>query len=132
MVTVSIINFRFTVLGEVNKPGVKIVQNDRTTILEAIGLAEDLTLYGLRNEILLIRDNEGTKEIHKLDLGDAALINSDCFYIKQNDVIYIQPNNYKQKNARYSQRDSYEISVFSAIISTASVIASLIIALLVK
>ena len=70
--------------------------NDKTTILEAIGLAEDLTLYGLRDEVLLIRDVNGKKEIHKLDLGDASLINSDMYYVKQNDVIYIQPNKYKQ------------------------------------
>ena len=132
IVTVNIVNFRFTILGEVNKPGVKILLNDKTTILEAIGLAEDLTLYGMRDEVLLIRDIDGKKNIYKLDLGDASLINSDAYYIKQNDVIYIKPNKYKQKNARYSQRDSYEISVFSAIISTASVIASLLIALLVK
>ena len=132
LVTVTIANFRFTVLGEVNAPGIKSVVNDRTSILEAIGKAGDLNLFARRDNIMLIREENGKREVHRIDLGDASLMNSDIYYIKQNDVIYVQPNKYKEKNSRYSQRDAYEISVFSAIVSTVSVIASLLIALLVK
>ena len=132
IVTVNISNFRYTVLGEVNSPGVKSVTNDRTSIIEAIGKAGDLNLYAKRDNIMLIREENGERKVYTIDLGDASLLNSEAYYIRQNDIIYVQPNKYKEKNARYSQRDAYEISVFSAIVSTVSVIASLIIALLVK
>ena len=81
---------------------------------------------------MLIREENVERKVYNIDLGDASLLNSEAYYIRQNDIIYVQPNKYKEKNARYSQRDAYEISVFSAIVSTVSVIASLIIALLVK
>ena len=81
---------------------------------------------------MLIREENGERKVYTIDLGDASLLNSEAYYIRQNDIICVQPNKYKEKNARYSQRDAYEISVFSAIVSTVSVIASLIIALLVK
>ena len=132
IVTINLMNFRVVVLGEVMTPGVIDVKTDKISILEAIGKAGDLTLFGKRDNVLLIRDNNGKREIYRFDLNKSDLFASDYYFLKQNDVIYVQPNKYKEKNARYSQRDAYNVSVYSAIISTLSVIASLIIALTVK
>lgn len=132
IVNIQFMNFRISVLGEVNKPGTFRLSNDRTSILDAIGEAGDLTIYGERNNVLLIRDNNGKKEFHRFDLTRSDIFASPYYYLQQNDVIYVEPNRPKQKNSRYSQQDSFNVSVFSAIVSTLSVITSLIIALLVK
>lgn len=132
IVNIQFLNYRISVLGEVNKPGVFVISNDRTSILDAIGEAGDLTIYGKRDNVLLIRDNNGKKEFHRFDLNRSDLFVSPYYYLQQNDVIYVEPNQPKQKNSRYSQQDSFNVSLFSAIVSTASVIVSLVIALLVK
>lgn len=132
LVNIQLLNFKISILGEVNKPGTFSVLNDRTSILDALGLAGDLTIYGERGNVLLIRDHNGKKELHRYDLTRSDLFTSPYYYLQQNDVIYVEPNRPKQKNARYSQQDAFNVSLFSAIVSTMSVIASLIIALLVK
>lgn len=132
IVNVQFLNFRVSVLGEVNAPGTFTIPNDRVSILEILGQAGDLTIYGERRNVLLIRDNNGKKEFHRIDLNQSDLFTSPYYYLQQDDVVYVEPNLSKKKNSSYSQRDAYNISVISAVISTASVIASLLIALLVK
>lgn len=132
LVTVQIQNFRISVLGEVNSPGTKSFSNERITILDAIGRAADLTIYGERTNILIIRDNNGKKEYQRLDLTSSELFSSPYYYLQQNDVIYVEPNKARKGNANYSQSAQFNISVFSTIVGTVSVIASLVIALLVK
>lgn len=132
IVNIQFMNFRISVLGEVNKPGSFKVSNDRISILDALGEAGDLTIYGERNNLLLIRDNNGQKEYHRIDLTRSDIFASPYYYLQQNDVVYVEPNRSKQKNAKYSQQDAFNVSLFSAVVSTVSVITSLIIALLVK
>lgn len=132
IVNIQFLNFKISVLGEVTRPGSFIMSNDRTSILDAIGYAGDLTIYGERGNVLLIRDNNGKKEFHRFDLSRSDLFASPYYYLQQNDVIYVEPNRPKQKNSRYSQQDSFNVSLFSAVVSTISVITSLVIALLVK
>jgi polysaccharide export outer membrane protein len=85
-------NFKVTILGEVSRPATYTVPNEKVTILDALGLAGDLTIYGKRENVLLIRENNGEKEFARLNLNSNALFNSPYFYLKQNDVIYIEPN----------------------------------------
>ncbi|MEG1721836.1 MAG: polysaccharide biosynthesis/export family protein [Bacteroidales bacterium] len=132
IVNIQFLNFKISVLGEVGRPGFYVMSNDRTSILDAIGYAGDLTIYGERNNVLLIRDNNGTKEFHRFDLSRSDLFASPYYYLQQNDIIYVEPNRSKQRNSRYSQQDSFNVSLLSAIVSTLSVITSLVIALLVK
>lgn len=132
IVNLQFVNFKVSVLGEVNKPGAVVVPNERVTILDAIGLAGDLTIYGERKNVLLIRENNGKKEFHRFDLTSSEIFNSPYYYLQQNDVVYVEPNIPRKKNARYSQTDQYNLSVVSTIVSVMSVIASLVIALLVK
>ena len=85
-------NFRVTVLGEVGRPATYTIPNEKVTVLDALGLAGDLTIYGRRENVLLIRDNQGVKQFIRLNLNSAALFNSPFFYLRQNDVIYVEPN----------------------------------------
>ena len=95
VVTIRFMNYRVTVLGEVNRPGTLTIQNERVSVLEAIGLAGDLTMYGNRNNILLIHENNGIKETKRLSLTDYSIFSSPYYYLQSNDVIYIEPNKAK-------------------------------------
>ena len=132
IININFMNYHYSVLGEVNRPGTFYVNNERTSILDAISQAGDLTLYGQRTNVLLIREIDGKKQIYRYDLTDANILNSPYFYIKQNDVIYVEPNAPRKKSSTFSQRDSFNMSVISTIVSAVSVVTSLVIALLVK
>jgi polysaccharide export outer membrane protein len=94
-VQVRFANYKITVLGEVLKPATYTVPSEKVTVLDAISMAGDLTVYGKRNNIMLMRDNGDKKDVVRLDLNSTSLINSPYFYLKQNDVIYIEPTKAK-------------------------------------
>lgn len=131
-VTVELVNFKVRVLGEVAKPGSIEATSERLTVLDAIAEAGDLTVFGKRDNVTLIREKDGKIEYHPLDLTQASIIESPYYYLKQNDVIYVEPNQAREGQAEYSVNNTYKIQVVSAIVSGASVIASLIIALVTK
>jgi polysaccharide export outer membrane protein len=91
VVNMRFLNFKVTVLGEVNRPGTLRLTNKRVTILEAIGMANDLTPYANRTNVLVIRENEGRREYARLNLQDDNIFTSKYFYLMQNDVIYVEP-----------------------------------------
>jgi polysaccharide export outer membrane protein len=95
LVTIRFLNFRVTVLGEVGNPTVITVPNEKISILEAIGLAGDLTIYGKRENVLLIREEEGKKIVRRIDLNNSATLTSAFYYLKSNDVVYVEPNRNK-------------------------------------
>ena len=103
IITIRHLNFRVSVLGEVTRPGVFTIQNEKLSILEALGLAGDLTIYGKRDNVLLIRESgKGEKTIKRLNLNSADLLSSPYFYLKSNDVLYIEPGKdrvAREKNA---------------------------------
>lgn len=132
LVNIELMNFRVSVLGEVNRPGAVQVLNDRITILDAIGMAGDLTIHGERKNVLLVREINGKREFYRFDLTSSDLFASPYYYLRQNDVVYVEPNRPRQKNSRFSQTDQFNLSLVSVIVSGASVIASLMIALLLK
>jgi len=99
-VQVRFANYKITILGEVTKPATYTVPSEKVTILDAISMAGDLTVYGKRNNIMLMRDNGDKKDIVRLDLNSSSLINSPYFYLRQNDVLYIEPT--KAKSAANS------------------------------
>lgn len=129
IVSVSILGFSITVLGEVAAPGISYLNGNRATLLDAIGRRGDLTIYGQRNNILLIRENEGKREIHKIDLTSADFICSPYYYVQQNDVIYVMPNDSKKDTSKYNNLKSYNIALVGTIVSCVSVLASLAIAI---
>lgn len=95
VVTIRFLNFRVTVLGEVGNPTVITVPNEKISLLEAIGLAGDLTIYGKRDNVLLIREEEGKKIVRRIDLNAPETLTSAFYYLKSNDVIYVEPNKNK-------------------------------------
>lgn len=101
IVSIRYLNFRVTVLGEVAKPTVVSVPSEKINIFEAIGLAGDLTIYAKRDNVLLIREEDGKKVVRRLDLNSGAIFNSPYYYLKSNDIVYAEPN--KTKIASTSQ-----------------------------
>lgn len=132
VVKVQLLNFRVNVLGEVAHPGSRNITRERYSILDAISDAGDLTPYGQRDQVILIREENGKRAYHQLNLNDVATLSSPYFYMQQNDVLYVAPNNIRKDNAKYNQNNAYKISVISTVVSACSVVASLVIALVVK
>ena len=128
-VNIQIVNYKVTRMGEVARPGMVSVSNDRLTILDALGRVGDLTINANRTNILVIRDHDGQKEFGRLDLTKPEIFASPFFYLRQNDVVYVEPNDAKKRNARYSQAQQYSIMVFSSILSAVSVITTVILAI---
>lgn len=128
VVIVNIAGSRVTMLGEVNRPGNVYFSDNQYSIIDGLGAVGDLTLYGQRENILLIREENGQRVSHHIDLTSKDLFNSPYFYLKQHDVVYVAPNEAKKKNSSYSQASQYNISLTSTLVSVASVIVSLVIA----
>ncbi|WP_241739093.1 polysaccharide biosynthesis/export family protein [Pontibacter beigongshangensis] len=95
IIDVRYLNYKVSVLGEVGRPSVLTVPNEKLTLLEALGLAGDLTIYASRNNILLIREEGGIKKLTRLDLTSDELFTSPYYYLKSNDIIYVEPNKTK-------------------------------------
>lgn len=129
LVNIQITNYVVTILGEVNRPGALTVRNDRLSILDAVGQAGDLTINGDRKNILVVREKNGQKQMGRMDLTQPDIFASPYFYLQQNDIVYIEPNDAKKKNARYSQAQQYSITVISSVLSAISVLTSVIVAL---
>lgn len=132
IVMVRLMNFSISVAGEVQQPGRVTLTNERMSILDALASAGDLTPYGNRSDILIIREEEGKRTYAHLDLNSSDLLTSPYFYVRQNDYIYVTPNKIREDNAKYNQNNSYKLSVISTIVSASSVLASLVIALAIR
>ena len=98
-IQLRILNYKVTVLGEVRNPGTFTIPNERVTLLEAIGIAGDLNITGLRKNVLVIRDVNGKKTETRIDLTSKALFSSPVYYLQQNDVVYVEPNRAKINSA---------------------------------
>ena len=120
LVNVRILNFQITVLGEVNKPGTFSIDDDHIDLAKAIAMAGDLTIYGKRENILIMGEENGEKTYAYLDLTDASVVNSPYYNLRQNDVIYVEP-----KSSKLQMGGS--VGVASTYLSIASIVASLII-----
>ncbi|WBV61578.1 polysaccharide biosynthesis/export family protein [Chryseobacterium camelliae] len=119
VVDVKLINFRVSVLGEVTRPGTYLVPDGNATLLSALGLAGDLTSYGVRTNVLVVRNVDGQFTKERIDLTSAQFINSPYYYLKQNDIIYVQPNANREKAARVDPNTGLYISIASVIASLA-------------
>lgn len=126
IVTVRMSNYKVSVLGEVSRPGMYTVSNEKTSILEALAQAGDLTIYGVRTNVKLIReDSTGEKSIHVLNLNDADIINSPYYYLQQNDIIYVEPNKVKSQNSSVGTMTTLWVSMTSILVSLASLIVNI-------
>ncbi|MCK8480616.1 polysaccharide biosynthesis/export family protein [Psychroserpens algicola] len=123
IVNIRLINFTITVLGEVNRPGAYTIQDERVSLTEALGLAGDLTIYGKRNNIFLIREVDGQKKYAKYDLTSINVVNSPVYYLSQNDVIYVEPNNTRVKTSTYNPNTGVLISAVSTLATIVAIFA---------
>lgn len=118
-VSIHILNFKITVLGEVQNPGTFSVPNERINILEAIGVAKDLKITAKRNNVTVIRQEKGETKRYQVDLTSSTAFDSPAFYLKQNDVVYVEPNNKARYDASIMKATGgIIISATSLIIST--------------
>jgi polysaccharide biosynthesis/export protein len=124
IVTIRFLNYKITVIGEVARPGTFTIPNERVNILEAVGLAGDLTVFGKRENVLVIRENDGKTEFGKIDLNNKDIFKSQFYNLKQNDVVYIEMNDRKVINADRSTDRTLTI-LFSAISSVAIVVTAI-------
>ncbi|MBR5456373.1 MAG: polysaccharide biosynthesis/export family protein [Bacteroidaceae bacterium] len=127
VVTVRFADFKISVLGEVTAPGTYSVKNGKVNVLQALALARDMTIYGMRDNVKLIRENEnGKKEIIELNLNDASILNSPYYYLCQNDVLYVTPNKSKAKNSDIGSSTSLWFSATSILISLTSLMYNIL------
>lgn len=124
IVDIRYLNYEVTVLGEVARPTVITVPNEKISLLKALGLAGDLTIYGKRDNVLLIREENGEKITRHINLNSSDFFNSPYYYLKPNDVIYVQPN--ATKAATASRSTQYLPIIFSALSVVAIVLDRLL------
>lgn len=117
IINLRIMNFKVSVQGEVTAPGTYSVASERITLIEALTLARDLTIYGKRNNILIIREIDGVKSYNRVDITKADFINSPFYYLAQNDVVYVEPNKNKINGAAVGANTGVIISITSLLIT---------------
>ena len=116
-VNIRLLNFRVSVLGEVSRPGTYTVLEERISIPQALGLAGDLTINGDRNHLLLIRNQDGQKLNQVIDLTKSEFLQSEFYFLKQNDILYVRPNNAKVKSSGLVGNTSTLVSILSLAVS---------------
>jgi polysaccharide export outer membrane protein len=121
-IQVRFANFKVTILGEVARPASYLIPNEKVTVLDALGLSGDLTIFGKRENVTLIRENNGKKEFARLNLNSKDLFKSPYYYLKQNDVIYVEPN--KGKAASLNQARTQTFAVIGTALSVLIVLLS--------
>lgn len=128
IVTVQLLNYKISVMGEVNRPGSFDISSDRITLLEALSMAGDLTIYGRRDRVAVIREKEGKRTILFHDLRSSDIFNSPCYYLQQNDIVYVEPNKAKAEQSEINQNKSVGVwfSAASILISIASLVVNLV------
>ena len=122
VVTVEFMNFKVSVIGEVNAPGTYSIEGDKVTILQAISLAKDLTIFGQRENVAVIRERDGERVIYEVNLCDVSLFKSPAYYLQQNDIVYVEPSEIK---ARQSTTDDKALRMTSIMVSSGSLLVSI-------
>lgn len=127
IVTIWFAEYPVSVFGEVNKPGTFNITSERVTVLEALAMAGDMTIYGQRNNVKLIRTGlDGEKEIHELDFTDANILNSPYYYMQQQDILYVEPNDVKKQNAEVGQTTTLWFRGVSIFVSIGSLLYNIL------
>lgn len=122
IVNLRIMNYKVTVQGEVKMPGTHRITSERITLPEALALSGDLTNYGKRDNILVLREENGEVTSHRVDLTKADFINSDFYYLKQNDVVYVEPNKVAVNSSAVGPNISIYLSAISLLLTTVAII----------
>ncbi|MGC3978504.1 MAG: polysaccharide biosynthesis/export family protein [Paludibacteraceae bacterium] len=126
IVTVDFANLNVSVIGEVKNPGKFSVNKDRISLFEALSLAGDLTIYGKRNNVLVIREVKGRRNIYSIDLRSASLFDSPAYYLQQNDVVYVQPNSVRAGQSTINENNLKSVSLWMSVASFLTTLGVLI------
>lgn len=127
IVTVRMSSYHVTVIGEVGSPGIIPVTTEKMNIIEALASAGDLSIYGKRDNITLIRETAtGEKEYHRLNLNDANIFSSPYYYLQQNDIVYVEPNSVKTKNSGMGPSTTIWFSLVGIVTSVASLLVNVL------
>src|SRR5690554_3200635 len=116
IVNIRFTNFKITVIGEVNRPATFTIPTEKINILEALGLAGDMTLYGKRENVLIIREKDGIRSATRLNLNETDILSSPFYYLQQNDVIYVEPDKIKSVQATTNQRSLTIIGIATSVV----------------
>ena len=127
LVTVEFMNFKVSILGEVTNPGTYTINSDKVTVLEAIAMAKDLTIFGERDHVYVIREEDGQRKSYQLDLRSADIFKSPAYYLKQNDVVYVQPNSVRAGQSTINQNAMKSVSLWISIASLLTSIGVLVV-----
>lgn len=119
-VNLRVMNFKISVQGEVSRPGIYNVESERVNLIEALSMANDLTIYGRRDNVLLIREINGTKTYNRIDITKADFINSPYYYLSQNDIIYVEPNKTKINDRGVGSNTGVILTAVSIVVSLAA------------
>ncbi len=117
IVNIRFMNYKVTVLGEVNTPGMFVIEDEKITLVQAISRAGDLTIYGNRHNVMICREVDGKKEFYREDLTSPNVFSSPVYYLQQNDVVYIEPNKTKAGSSTYNQNLPLVVSLISVLIT---------------
>ena len=128
VVTVEFRNFKISILGEVKNPGSYSIEGDKVNVLEAISMAGDLTIYGLRDQVYVIREEGGERTVYRLNLKSAEVFQSPAYYLKQNDVVYVQPNKVRAGESNLNENSMKSIGIWISIASLLTTVATLVVA----
>ena len=127
IVTVRMVNYKISVIGEVARPGTFTISNEKVNLLEALAMAGDMTVYGLRDNVKLIReDANGKQQIVALDLNKAETILSPYYWLQQNDIVYVTPNKAKARNSDVGNSTSLWFSATSILVSVVSLLVNIL------
>lgn len=124
-INVQFADMKISVIGEVARAGQYDVTRDKISIFDALAMAGDITIYGVRTDVAVQREVNGVRTIEYLDLTSKTAFDSPAFYIQQNDVIYVKPNKYKAKSGEIDQNRSFYISLASTAVAVATLIVTL-------
>lgn len=127
IITIRVLNFSVNILGEVKNPGKFTSTNERMTIFDGLALAGDMTIYGMREKVKVIREDEkGVKTIYNVNLTDKSIFSSPVYFLEQNDIVYVEPNKTRANSSLYGEADNYRISSLSVLISLATMAVTIL------
>ena len=124
IITINFLNFKVSVWGEVNRPGTFFISGERITLLEALSMAGDLTIYGRRDRVSVLREVNGKRSILHHDLTSTELFQSPCYYLQQNDIVYVEPNKRRAQQSNINQNNSAAVwlSIVSVLLTSVSLL----------
>jgi polysaccharide export outer membrane protein len=124
VVVVRHLNFKVSVLGEVGHPTVINVPSEKISLLEALGLAGDITIYGRKDNVMIIREENGVKNVKRIDLNSSQLFDSKYYYLKSNDIVYVEANKAKVSNA---SRGAQTVPIILSALSIAAIVVEILV-----